>query len=218
MTWCSIIRSNDEPTPAEEQGSFDEHDGEGPTSYVAQFQSIKEMLVRSKRIQKKPRIQHVIDTVGTGIKAIEAVPAAIFSFLHKSNTCLKDVLFYSMSLGGDTDTIACMAGAIAGAYWGGKDIPKEWFPVTEGVEEITQYADELYELRVSQSTGWKNYKIVLSKILINENLDRKTWMIRNYALSRWLLGVEVETRNFSEWVFNDTTHTSRLYSNRNAVF
>ena len=108
------------------------------------------MLVESN---DNPSIQYVINTLGTGVDAIEAVPAAIFSFLYKSDASLKDVLFYSMSLGGDSDTIACMAGAIAGAYWGGENFPEEWFPVTEGVEEITQYADKLYELRVPKSTG-----------------------------------------------------------------
>ncbi len=103
------------------------------------------MLVES---EGKPNIQHVIDTLGHGIKAIEAVPAAIFAFLCKSDTCFKDTLFYAMSLGGDTDTIASMAGAIAGAYWGDEQIPEEWYPVTEGVKEITKYADELYDLRV----------------------------------------------------------------------
>ncbi|XP_028416292.1 ADP-ribose glycohydrolase ARH3-like isoform X2 [Dendronephthya gigantea] len=142
-------KSNDEGrTPDEEQRRYDIYIS--PKSYVDQFRNIKEMLVGSKG---NPSTRQVINTLGTGIKAIEAVPAAIFSFLYKSDACVKDVLFYAMSLGGDTDTIACMAGAIAGAYWGRENIPEDWYPVTEGVEKMTQYADELYELRVPQSTG-----------------------------------------------------------------
>jgi poly(ADP-ribose) glycohydrolase ARH3 len=119
---------------------------EGDTrTYVTQFEHIKQILAES---EGNPDIQHVIDTLGHGIKAVEAVPAAIFAFLCKSNTCLKDVLFYAMSLGGDTDTIGSMAGAIAGAYWGDEHIPEEWYLVTEGVKEITEYADKLYTLRV----------------------------------------------------------------------
>ena len=115
-------------------------------SYVAQFQHIKQMLAES---QGNPNIQDVINTLGHGIKAIEAVPAAIFAFVRMSDTCFKDTLLYAMSLGGDTDTIASMAGAIAGAYWGDTHIPEEWYPVTEGVKEITKYADKLYKLRVN---------------------------------------------------------------------
>ena len=103
------------------------------------------MLVES---EGNPNAQDVINTLGHGIKAIEAVPAAIFAFVCKSDTCFKDTLLYAMSLGGDTDTIASMAGAIAGAYWGDTHIPEEWYPVTEGVQKITKYADNLYNLRV----------------------------------------------------------------------
>ncbi|XP_028416291.1 ADP-ribose glycohydrolase ARH3-like isoform X1 [Dendronephthya gigantea] len=152
LLYCFTLgnsRSNDEGrTPDEEQRRYDIYIS--PKSYVDQFRNIKEMLVGSKG---NPSTRQVINTLGTGIKAIEAVPAAIFSFLYKSDACVKDVLFYAMSLGGDTDTIACMAGAIAGAYWGRENIPEDWYPVTEGVEKMTQYADELYELRVPQSTG-----------------------------------------------------------------
>jgi len=33
-------------------------------------------------------------------------------------------LIYAVSLGGDTDTIAAMCGAIAGAWWGVEKIPR----------------------------------------------------------------------------------------------
>lgn len=41
-------------------------------------------------------------------------------------------LAYAVSLGGDTDTIATMAGAIAGAYYGDTCIPKSWISSLEG--------------------------------------------------------------------------------------
>jgi poly(ADP-ribose) glycohydrolase ARH3 len=110
------------------------------------------MLVES---EGGPNTQHVIEMLGHGIKAVEAVPAAIFAFLYKSDTCFEDVLFYAISLGGDTDTIASMAGAIAGAYWGDEQIPEEWYPVTEGVNEITKYANELCDLRVGPAGSKK---------------------------------------------------------------
>ena len=129
----------------EKREKYEEIDVETRQSYVSQFQHIKKMLVES---EGKPNTQYVIETLGHSLKAVEAVPAAILAFLFKSDTCLKDVLFYAMSLGGDTDTIASMAGAIAGAYWGDEQIPKEWYPVTEGIDEITKYAEQIYDLRV----------------------------------------------------------------------
>ena len=96
-----------------------------------------------------PSLDEVIQTLGHGVKAVEAVPAAIFSFLHNSKSCLKEVLFYAISLGGDTDTIGSMAAAIAGAYWGDENIPEEGYGATESVSEVVEFADQLYDLRAN---------------------------------------------------------------------
>jgi len=49
-------------------------------------------------------------------------------------------------LGGDTDTIASMAGAIAGAYHGINSIPKEWQEACEKMDEAKEQASQLYHL------------------------------------------------------------------------
>ena len=53
-------------------------------------------------------------------KAINSVPQAIACFLAGNN--FEDVLRKSISIGGDSDTIACIACGIAGAMY---EIPKE---------------------------------------------------------------------------------------------
>ena len=58
------------------------------------------------------------------LRAIESVPAAIGSFVL--TTCFKDAVVLAVNLGGDTDTIGAMAGAIAGAYYGYGQIPEAW--------------------------------------------------------------------------------------------
>ena len=92
---------------------------------------------------------------GVGIKATEAISAAIFSFLY----CLADrqpeeiskynkveqTIFYAISLGGDTDTIATMAGAIAGAFWGHAMVPDYWLRHFEGKNLVEDIAVKLYE-------------------------------------------------------------------------
>ena len=50
----------------------------------------------------------------------ESVPEAIISFLEAEN--FEDTLRNAISLGGDTDTLACIAGSIAEAYYG---VPQE---------------------------------------------------------------------------------------------
>lgn len=52
-----------------------------------------------------------------------SVPEAIIAFLEGND--YEDVIRKAVSLGGDSDTIACMAGAIAEAYYGMPDYFKE---------------------------------------------------------------------------------------------
>ena len=60
--------------------------------------------------------------LGNGIRALDSVPTAIGSFLlsldNYSTAVARPIL-----LGGDTDTIACMAGALSGAYLGHAAVP-----------------------------------------------------------------------------------------------
>lgn len=53
---------------------------------------------------------------------------------------------YAISLGGDTDTIASMAGAIAGAYLGEIPISESLKKHCEFREEMLKLADDLYEV------------------------------------------------------------------------
>ena len=49
------------------------------------------------------------------------MPESIISFLDSNS--FEDALRNAISLGGDSDTMACIAGAIAESYYGG--VPKE---------------------------------------------------------------------------------------------
>ena len=75
------------------------------------------------------------------VKAIEAVPPAIGAFLFTNN--FSEAVLLAVSLGGDTDTIGAMAGAIAGGYYGGKEIPPEWLEVMENGDKGKDYVIEL---------------------------------------------------------------------------
>ena len=79
--------------------------------------------------------QHLVDVFGydlsTPLNAIRetyefdvscqgSVPQAIVAFLEAAD--FEDAIRNAISLGGDADTMACIAGGIAEAYWG---VPKE---------------------------------------------------------------------------------------------
>ena len=67
---------------------------------------------------------------------MEAVPPAIASFLLTDS--FKDAVVTGINLGGDTDTIGAMTGAIAGAYYGYSQIPEEWI---QGLENTAKGRD-----------------------------------------------------------------------------
>jgi len=67
----------------------------------------------------------IYDLIGTGIHVSEAVPAAIGLLAATNGEPVKGILA-AVNIGNDTDTIATILGAIAGARLGAKSFPKEW--------------------------------------------------------------------------------------------
>ncbi len=88
-----------------------------------------------------------LGTLGNGIEAIESVPTAIASFAltpHSYEETIGNVIL----LGGDTDTMAAMAGALSGAYLGLSAVPKHLVAQLEdtvkGRSYILELADKLH--------------------------------------------------------------------------
>lgn len=92
--------------------------------------------------------EEVISDLGNGEAAFNSVPTAIYSFLRFDS--FEDSVVYAVSLGGDTDTIGAMTGAISGAYYGEGAIPTGWVEKLEegekGKSYIKRLAEELYHL------------------------------------------------------------------------
>ena len=63
--------------------------------------------------------------LGTGMAAYDAVPMGVYCFLRHRDS-FADAVRQAVFLGGDTDTIAAMAGALAGALLGRQAIPAAW--------------------------------------------------------------------------------------------
>jgi len=93
--------------------------------------------------------QEVVKQLGHGIEAFNSVPTAIFTFLAHPQDFVSTVI-YAVSLGGDTDTIASMAGAIAGAYLGIDGLPSQWLGQLENRDYISNLADRLWQTALGQ--------------------------------------------------------------------
>ena len=98
----------------------------------------QEKLNRVEALLNRPDKDRVITELGNGIEAFNSVPTAIYSFLSQPHSFAQAIL-YAISLGGDTDTIGAMTGAISGAYLGFESIPSQW----ENKLENRLYIEEL---------------------------------------------------------------------------
>ena len=72
-------------------------------------------LEKVDRILSNATPEAVVRNIGNDITALAAVPAALCCFPRHPDSFAEAVLF-AISLGGDTDTIASMTGALSGAY------------------------------------------------------------------------------------------------------
>ncbi len=107
--------------------------------YKQKLKSIKELLGEKDRSK-------VVAELGHGIEAFNSVPTAIYSFLSHPNS-FEEAVIYAISLGGDTDTIGAMTGAISGAYLGIEAIPSKWQERLENRDYIAELADRLWRIK-----------------------------------------------------------------------
>ncbi len=105
-----------------------------------------EKLKKMSSLLRRPDKKRVIAELGNGIEAFTAVPASIFSFLCFPDS-FEEAVLYAIGLGGDTDTIGAMTGAISGARLGLDAIPYNWRYKLENRFYIEPLAEELWELK-----------------------------------------------------------------------
>jgi poly(ADP-ribose) glycohydrolase ARH3 len=85
--------------------------------------------------------------LGNGIEALQSVPTAIAAFSLAPDS-YSQAIGSVILLGGDTDTLAAMTGALSGAYLGLEGIPKRLLNLLErspmGHDHLMQLADRLH--------------------------------------------------------------------------
>ena len=81
--------------------------------------------------------------LGASADACEAVAAALYSAL--AHDCFEAAVSFAVRLGGDTDTVAAMAGAVAGARDGRGAIPARWLGELEDSHHGRSHVHNLAE-------------------------------------------------------------------------
>ncbi|MCL0094487.1 ADP-ribosylglycohydrolase family protein [Dehalococcoidales bacterium] len=117
--------------------------------HFTQHPLYQQKIAGIKALLKEKDRAKVVSVLGNGVEALNSVPTAIYCFLKQPKS-YKDCILYALSLGGDTDTIAAMAGAISGAYLGVEAIPSSWRARLENRHYIELLAEKLWQLAEHQ--------------------------------------------------------------------
>ncbi len=100
--------------------------------------------------------QEVGAVLGNDSRSFQSVPTSIYLFLAYRES-LELALVRAVSLGGDTDTLAAMTGALSGAYRGVEAIPERWISGLEsgarGREYLLGLADDLFLVWLEHFSG-----------------------------------------------------------------
>lgn len=83
------------------------------------------------------------DTIKSSGYVVDTLEAALWCFLNTKS--YSECIFKAINLGGDTDTIACIAGGLAGIYYGIENINNNWIQVLAKKKEINLIIDSFYQ-------------------------------------------------------------------------
>lgn len=91
-----------------------------------------------------------LQLIGNTGFCMEAIPASLFFFFRNPKR-FDDLIIEAANAGGDSDSIAAVAGAIFGAFNGIGSIPTRWLKPLEDMERIKQLGCDLARLAIPQS-------------------------------------------------------------------
>jgi len=106
------------------------------SAYKIKFENVISCLERSASPHESARV------IGNSAIALHSVPAAIYAVMRNPDSFCDTVLF-AIAMGGDTDSIGAMAGAISGALSGMNDIPSQWVQNLENDREGRDFIRDL---------------------------------------------------------------------------
>jgi len=103
----------------------------------------KRLKVMRDCLKMEPTL--AMEQIGKGGFCLEAVPAALYWFLRYPRQ-FDEMMIESANIGGDSDAIAAVAGAVFGAFNDLSAIPQRWIDRLENADKIKQLGCDLYRL------------------------------------------------------------------------
>ncbi|MBI5635973.1 ADP-ribosylglycohydrolase family protein [Candidatus Micrarchaeota archaeon] len=120
----------------------------------APLKAVKEAQRNALNTQVKDMLKHSYESrslsprealakLGAGSSALETMGFAVYAFLHSPKDFKNVVVTAANAVPGDTDSVAAVAGALAGAHNGYKKIPKNYLRELEKRREIESLAQRI---------------------------------------------------------------------------
>jgi poly(ADP-ribose) glycohydrolase ARH3 len=124
-----------------------------PVNFVERLEELKISPVYREKLEKiknyldsPPTTDVIVEKLGVEVIAPRSVPTAIYIFLRNYQRDFLSIIRSAVNHGGDTDTIACMVGSIAGAHLGVDNLPEKWIEKVEDGKTFTDLTSQLYAL------------------------------------------------------------------------
>lgn len=93
-------------------------------------------------LEKKDFINFPVEKIKSSGYVIDTLEAAIWCLLNTND--YKTCVLKAVNLGNDTDTVAAIAGGLAGLKYGNENIPKDWVEVIVNRKYIEDLCNKLY--------------------------------------------------------------------------
>ncbi len=103
---------------------------------------MSEKIEYSKEIKDR-ELEYAVEKLGNSIMTWDVVPMAFYCFFSSND--FSDAVKKGANVGGDTDSIAAIAGGISGAKFGEKAIPNNWKRRVKDSSYLFEIAELLYE-------------------------------------------------------------------------
>jgi poly(ADP-ribose) glycohydrolase ARH3 len=140
-------------TETDNNDSHNKSNGVPETPFTDKLNKIKKIFESETKVNELSG-EKVAYILGNDVSALKSVPSAIYSVLRaqtpietfQSTNPFVRTLYFALSLGGDTDTIASMACSIAGALYGNDLIPNPLRKHCEDIDLLIKYSEDLYDL------------------------------------------------------------------------
>lgn len=108
------------------------------------FKDLIRTTIQVAAEQRPPSFVLSNECLGEGWTGHEAVASALYCCLMHQNS-YKDAVLMASNTVGDSDSIACITGAIMGAKLGVESIPKDWIERIENKDMLIEIAKKLLE-------------------------------------------------------------------------